>query len=598
MNLSRRLGGPLSLVLMWCLPTASAAAWTEAAVRSAHVSIDLAESGEARVEWELEVRVLGGWLEEVDIAGLDPSVELASEPAPWAVDASGRAYAPRVEPASPGRYRVRFPGRSPRRGSLRIGLTFKRQRLAAAPAAGAMQRIVWTFPSWRSGLDGVLISVVAPPGSRPLRSAPTPGVRVSVERGPDGRVRLAWYRVHLPRTLEWPVRFEVPVRAANTAPSHPARSEAARSDAAAASARSQPGPAPTEAPEARLTTPRPQKRLRSPAHFDAYLWLGCAVALLSALKRVALRRRRFRALLPGPDGIRFSVMFALTLAFTLCGADRWQLGFVCLAAVVLLAAPGPRPMLCSIDPGAGWEMADVPALLRAGRWSHTDALDITRAAGALHGLGWLILPMGLWTFEVVPSTDLDLYLLLPLLAAPLFCFGARRFEAPEQLARLLRWAQRRRTFPPGVALLPMALRRPSTSTPLGVRLACTLQRWPAGLARLDLVVVRRPDSFGVRYIWTVVTRAESPAESALATALSHVGAESTGSEAVRYLEERPHRREDALGAIVAALSPLPAALLDANPSGHKQHHEEQERAGRHPTTSQRQPFGPGGRVVA
>ena len=47
-------------------------AWTEAAVRSVQAEIDLSPDATAEVSLRARVRVHGGWLEGLEIAGLDP----------------------------------------------------------------------------------------------------------------------------------------------------------------------------------------------------------------------------------------------------------------------------------------------------------------------------------------------------------------------------------------------------------------------------------------------------------------------------------------------------------------------------------------------
>src|SRR5688500_11613846 len=86
----------------------SARAWTSAAVRSVEAQVALAPDGSADVTLIAVVAVQGGWLEGLEIAGLDPDLALVDPPA-WAIDAGGDRYAPRVEVLSGGRVSIAFP---------------------------------------------------------------------------------------------------------------------------------------------------------------------------------------------------------------------------------------------------------------------------------------------------------------------------------------------------------------------------------------------------------------------------------------------------------------------------------------------------------
>lgn len=62
----------------------TARAWTEASVQTVHTHVAVDQDGRARVSMQLMMRVHGGWLEGLDLEGLDPNLSLDPMSPPWA----------------------------------------------------------------------------------------------------------------------------------------------------------------------------------------------------------------------------------------------------------------------------------------------------------------------------------------------------------------------------------------------------------------------------------------------------------------------------------------------------------------------------------
>jgi len=237
---------PLALipvaVLVSAVGPAPARAWVEARVHRAEARLSLPESPASpmRLEIELEVDVVRGWLQRLDLAGLPEGLTVVSGEAFPAGGAAARpadarrAHAAPAQPArghgtfrpevrvvdaDRGALQVSFPGgrrRAPGRGRhlLRIAL--------AVPFAEALREarrgpddleLRFTLPPWEAGLDLPRIVVEAPyPIAPPLDRPRAPGLRVLSRRTPgvpEG-YEVAFDRVHLPRETPWPVAVRIP----------------------------------------------------------------------------------------------------------------------------------------------------------------------------------------------------------------------------------------------------------------------------------------------------------------------------------------------------------------------------------------------------
>ena len=191
-------------------------AWTEANVRTVEAHVEVAPDGTALVAMELTVQVHGGWLEGIEITVPDPDPQLVTEKPPWAVslDEPDHKFRVRWSIGHDGRLQLSFGRReAPRRGTIRVGLLYTTDlgHRATRPLYDGNVRIAWTLPGWRSGLDGVSVSVTAPPGSTRVEARDTDDDTVETEQIElSDRVVVRWQRAHLPRTVSWTVEVDVP----------------------------------------------------------------------------------------------------------------------------------------------------------------------------------------------------------------------------------------------------------------------------------------------------------------------------------------------------------------------------------------------------
>jgi hypothetical protein len=197
-------------LLLVALAPAPAHAWTEASVSSAQAFVEIDENAQARVALELVVRIDAGWLEAIEIAGLDPGLTLDPSKEPWATTGDGIKYRPTATVRRDGTIEIGFSGRgrSPRRGTLRIGLVYRADLSAHALTAldDGMLRIDWTFPGWRTGLDAVVLGMRVPSLDARIARDPSQG---RIVRGQT--TSTAYFeRGHLPRTAGWTIGVELP----------------------------------------------------------------------------------------------------------------------------------------------------------------------------------------------------------------------------------------------------------------------------------------------------------------------------------------------------------------------------------------------------
>lgn len=549
--MSRRVVSAVLALL--ALGPGTAHAWTEAAVRSVQAQVVIDEEARAQVSLTATVRVRGGWLEGIELAGLDPDLELDESSVPWAVGLDGERFAPRVRVVRDGRVQISFPGRSPRRGRVMIGLVYHTSlaHRATAPLEDEDRvRVSWTLPGFRSGLDGVQIDVLAPPGSR-MGPRAAEDTRASLERSEqrlDDHTVLTWRRAHLPRTVPWTVSVEVP------------------SEALVPALRG----APVDAP------PPPPRSLAGASDADPTpFWLGLAgllalvaLAKLGAVRRLARRARsRARPLAPLPDFVRALGVLAACAGGALLAleVDPWlALGAFAAAALMATYRAAPPP------PGSrlgAWHAADarwIAASRRAGwrRWlAPAGLLDATTPLGALHLGGWLVAP---WLLPSARGLPLEARMLASVVALPVLLGGTRRafpLGPAEALRALLGFARRLRALPEGVALRPV-MHVDVRGDVQEARVRTVLAHRPEGLLRLDLAMGRLAQAGGweERPMLLVVTRADSPADAALAEALPDLSpVESRGGRRVLRRAPVTGRELPLLARVLEALADCPAA---------------------------------------
>jgi hypothetical protein len=205
----RRVLFALLLIPALSVP-AAASAWTETLVESFKAKVDARQPGTAHVEVELGIRIKGGWLEGLEITGLDPELTISRDARPVLYSQEGKPHFPSVDVSADGSVWLRFPSsRAPRRGVYKAKLAYESPS-AAARVGGGKPRIEYTIPGFRNGLDGAEIEFLAPKGARlPRDFAHSIKIRTSNESTVGGE-RFVFRRVHLPRTMSFTAALELP----------------------------------------------------------------------------------------------------------------------------------------------------------------------------------------------------------------------------------------------------------------------------------------------------------------------------------------------------------------------------------------------------
>lgn len=529
---------PLTLLVLLAMPS-SAQAWTEAAVRTVRALVVVEPDATAHVTLTAMVRVHGGWLEALELAGLDPDLELDEEMRPYAVDESGTNYPMRADVLHGGRIQLAFPGRSPRRGRLTVGVAYRTNlahRMTAPSSDGEHVQVRWTLPPWRTGLDGVEIELVLPPGARPaVDQEPQASVEKDIEALAGG-TRIRFRRAHLPRTVSWTVAADVPAEA---------MAEELRG-----------------APPIRSVPPPSPPRTEAVPTLAWFAW-ALALALLACAKirhvTTLARRSRVRArpLLPLPAWFRTLVALAGALSGGWLGPREPHLALALVALAALMATHLAASPEAPSRLGA-WHPAD-PRWIRAARRNRfARALSPSTLLDGTSPLGIILLGASSIAPWALPFS-LEVRIALSVLALPILLTGIRTAfpSGPmDTLATLLGLAQRMRSLPEGVGLAPV-VHVDVRGQVQDARVRTVLARRPRGLLRLDFALAEaaRAGGYSRGEVLLVVTRASSPAEAALTEALPEV--ETTSSPGGRrVLRTLPI---DELDRVVRALADCPEA---------------------------------------
>lgn len=510
------MGRSVGPIVRWCLFAAlvvvslapsRASAWADATVRSASARVSLDEGARAHVSIDATVRIEGGWLEALELDGLDAGlvldpldpVTMAPAPSPDAMpgDAPPDALEPLVTLRDDGVVVLSFTRRhAPRRGDYVVHLAYDADLTSHAVADEAGVHVTWTFPAWRHGLDSVHVELALP-----ARAHPVIGADDEIEvgsRDEGGRAVWTLTRAHLARTREWPIEILAPpgVMAEGVALAPPA--------------------APTrDALPSAPAAPRPP-------------WQGgLALAIASVL--VALRIVRSRALearehvslqplVPLPIALRALLVLAIGAALmgaTLVGQDARVLGAL---ALVLLALAVSRRAPRKTPPRIGSFRHVTPSLRAAARRARlVHRLGIDAWLDGTSPPGVLVL-VGLATCVLrVPGAASGPCLLALALVVVTLLDATRlgRAEPPlVTLARLVALARRTRVRldGPAIALMPVVhldVRGVAQEARLRV-----LGAFPEGTLRVD-VVVARMGPLGARYGLLVVAARGSEIDRAL-----------------------------------------------------------------------------------
>ena len=423
-------------VAPWLI-TAPAKAWTETQVRSVSAHVAVEDGGTAWVCLRLAVQVRGGWLEGLELAGLDPDLSLPEEKPPTMIPEDGSAA--KITPVTAvhpgGRITLEFDQRNaPRRGDYELQVLY-RTTLVQEPTPHDQHRVLtaWTLPGWRSGLDGVTIEITAPAGAEVVMDEDLAIDRevLRLETATFFRFR----RAHLPRTNRWTVTISQPEQ--QTPASVGSSAPATGLDLAdAAGAPSRPFPS---------TQVTPTDGASVSPWADVQPWWFAFVALLAltlggAKHRLLARHARTVGVdlvpaLPLPPRLRWLVAVIAGICAPAAATIDTSLAMVMMATTVLMALSRPRRGVRPPAPGAfrKTRRSDLRRARRAvagERWLVPGALDIFSPGGAVlvvAAIGavafalpplapgshlmliWLLVPMAIgsrWEFPPSPAEQL------------------------------------------------------------------------------------------------------------------------------------------------------------------------------------------------
>jgi hypothetical protein len=205
---SARLVSWLLGALLFLAPRA-AQAWTEAHVREVHATLTVDAGDKLQVALDLALEVRGGWLERLELPGLDEGLVLAEQEPVLAILESGERV--------PAQFSVRgstlilkFVRRDGlRRGLHHIVLHYAVDRSSPASMAGRESvRLDWTLPGFEAGLARATVTVRGP---RTLQAVDAPDVAQEVAvRDDAGSRALTFSRLHIPRATPWTIAIALP----------------------------------------------------------------------------------------------------------------------------------------------------------------------------------------------------------------------------------------------------------------------------------------------------------------------------------------------------------------------------------------------------
>src|SRR5690606_39036922 len=144
----------LALAIFLSLPRGQASAWTETRVTTAEARVSVDPEGLAQVSMRVGLSIDAGWLEGLEIAGLDAGLRLDPDFPIVLVSEERERFTPEVRSSEEGRVFLSFPRRgAPRRGHYTTELRYEAS-IAQRVTAGSdgHVRVEWTLPGWRSGL--------------------------------------------------------------------------------------------------------------------------------------------------------------------------------------------------------------------------------------------------------------------------------------------------------------------------------------------------------------------------------------------------------------------------------------------------------------
>lgn len=414
MRRSRVAAGACAIALAsWASVLAgSAHAWTEARVESAGAHLDVAADGSARVNLRIGVRVLGGWLSRLELAGLDPGLVLDVDKPPSLLSEDGQKLVPQVRIERNGRVVIGFAGRAqaPHRGRHDLLLRYT-TRLASETSRDGGRTLRWSLPAFSADLRDVDLWVSAPAGTSAID--PSDGAVTLTQLARGAHSILHWQRAQLPRTLVFEAALHLPPAVVRDL------------------ARSQ------------------QQEERAPLQTHAASWAALCLLLLVTVKRMAVRASSSAAHAHAWPLLGLRGRARAIASIALAGAAAWLYPFqpwLGATALVSLSA-------CALDRGFGRTPQRPQRWTRARYVLELARLRRLRAARLLGAAAWLdaTTPLGfsllaacyaLLLQRAALGADLDVWLEALLAATPLW-LSATRFALPktpleEQIAQQAR----------------------------------------------------------------------------------------------------------------------------------------------------------------
>jgi len=472
---------PLSLVLLglWLIAQPSSAfAWTRAQIRGADAHVEVIDASTAQIALTLKLHISGGWLSELELPGLAADIVPDADKPPTVIAETGEKYAPELAFAR-GMWRVTFVDKrsAPWRGDYTLTL-FYRESLTTEQLESGLQRLRWSMPPWRLGMEEPRIWISAPVGSRPSVNGDSGAFGAERVLHLRGRSLISHTRAQLPRDTEWSVAVDVPFATRDVSTSGPPSLIAPRSlsikNAAA----------------------------QSSQWLPASLWLPSWILCLALLKRrlvhgVAQRQRYVvRPLVPLMHArLRTPIIIALSALAALLWSRHAPMSVAPLGIVVLLAIDRSfdRPPALTLR----WSTASRAQLeptfrSRLRSWIAPAAwMDVTMPIGALCvGCAYAVMLLA----GRLDARQTHALTVLALLIAPLWTTSTR-LHMPWDGARigrtLTRWLQRNRTAlegPLAEAVEPL-LSWDENETARDARLPLRIARGVTGLSGLDLTLV-------------------------------------------------------------------------------------------------------------
>lgn len=464
-----------------------AGTWQEAHQTNGDVRVTVGADGVALFRHRIRLRIVAGRFKYVDLLGLDPRGEVASDVR--VLPEKGSEIAGRAEPSPkvPGATRLTFDDpKGLSRGVYTIDVSYRMDLIATDVLVrdGGLLKLAWTSPAAAEGVDGARVVFDLPAAKTPPRLASVddaPTTVVTIDRGTE-RDEVELLRARVPRgeAVTWALRVD------------PNAFASSRADALAP---------PKVSPRASVD-PSGRDAARGAAALAglALVWL-----LLASAKRrsIVARAARIAPVLPVPTALLPFLHATAAVSGALCLVSGHVLvsGAAFLLAILLATYRTAQVPVSPRGPGRWKEVADADVLVPS-PVSAVDPFDVGTRAGklALLLLGVSTLASSLLLVDVVPFAHVALPL-AALTLVPLFVTGTRAQEprspaalaaeglapARDALARIVDLAH--------VDLAPIARVKEGSVEIDEVRLACAPAIRIPGLRGIELALATSQDAW-------------------------------------------------------------------------------------------------------